>query len=73
MGLRSLRESKGYSTRGLGQLLGVTRKAVERWEHGLSAPRIGRIVPIARALGVSTEDILDAIAEVQGDGAFEVW
>lgn len=73
MDLRSLRESKGYDTAGLGNLVGVCRKSVENWEFGHETMQVGRIVPMARALGVSTEDILEAIAEVHSRGAFEVW
>ena len=37
--LQFLREQKGYSQYQLGELLGVTNKAVSKWETGYARPR----------------------------------
>lgn len=36
---RSLRASSGLSAAELGEMLGVTRQAVSKWERGVSTPR----------------------------------
>lgn len=59
----ALREKKGLSQSQLGEKLGVTNKAVSRWENGGAYPSTELMLPLAKALGVSIEDLYNAITE----------
>ena len=41
--ISALRERRGLSQYQLGALVGVSDKAVSKWENGASTPRIGTI------------------------------
>ncbi len=56
--LRQLRLSKGLSQFQLGKLVGVSDKAVSKWENGISKPKAGIILKLSGVLSVSTEDLL---------------
>lgn len=56
--LRQLRVSKGLSQFQLGKLVGVSDKAVSKWENGISKPKTGIILKLSGILSVSTEDLL---------------
>ena len=56
--IAALRKEKGLTQAQLGRALGVTDKAVSKWERGLCFPDIGTIEPLARALGVSVMEIM---------------
>ena len=56
--IRRLREEKGMTQSALAENLGVSDKAVSKWETGRSYPDITLIEPLARALGVSTIELL---------------
>ncbi len=58
-----LREKKGLSQSQLGEKLGVTNKAVSRWENGSAYPSTELMLPLAKILGVTIEDIYKAISE----------
>ncbi|MBQ8432744.1 MAG: helix-turn-helix transcriptional regulator [Clostridia bacterium] len=57
-----LREKKGWSQSQLGEKLGVTNKAVSRWENGGAYPSTELMLPLAEALGVTIEDLYKAIS-----------
>ena len=59
--LCELREKKGYSQSELGQKLGVTNKAVSKWENGQAYPSVELLLPLANELGVSIEEIFNVI------------
>lgn len=42
----------------LGTLVGVSDKAVSKWENGASKPRINMIKKLSEVLDVSVEDLL---------------
>lgn len=42
-----LRERRGLSQFQLGALVGVSDKAVSKWENGVSKPRIGTVTKLA--------------------------
>lgn len=42
----------------LAQVLGVTNKAVSKWERGLGLPDITALPDLAAALGVSVDELL---------------
>ena len=58
-----LREKKGLSQRQLGEKLGVTNKAVSRWENGGAYPSTDLMLPLAKELGVTIEDLYKVISE----------
>ena len=57
-----LREKKGLSQSELGKILGVTNKAISKWENGGSYPSAELMLPLAKALGVSIEELYSAIS-----------
>lgn len=58
-----LREKKGLSQSELGKILGVTNKAVSKWENGGAYPSSELMLPLAKALGVSIEELYIAISD----------
>jgi len=58
-----LREKKGLSQSQLGKKLGVTNKAVSRWENGGAYPSTELMLPLAKELGVAIEDLYKVISE----------
>ncbi len=58
-----LREEKGLTQSALGELLGVTNKAVSRWENGSAYPSTDLMLPLANALGVPIENLYRMISD----------
>lgn len=56
--IRSLHEGAGLTQRQLAERIGVTDKAVSKWETGRGLPDVTLVEPIARALGVSVAELL---------------
>lgn len=56
-GLRNLREAKGLTQRELAERIGVSDKAVSKWETGRGLPDIGLLTALAEALGVSITEL----------------
>ena len=57
--IRSLREAKRMTQAELAEKLGVTGKAVSRWETAKGLPDISLLEPLAAALGVSVNELMD--------------
>ena len=57
-----LREKKGYSQKQLGEMLGVTNKAVSRWENGSAYPSTELMLPLAKTLDVTIDDLYRMIS-----------
>ncbi|MBO5212184.1 MAG: helix-turn-helix transcriptional regulator [Clostridia bacterium] len=55
--LYTLRKEKQLSQSQLGEMLGVTNKAVSKWENGSAKPNTILIPKIAEILGVSVEEL----------------
>ena len=53
-----LRKEKGLTQRQLAELVGVSDKAVSKWERGLSLPDISLLEPLAGTLGVTVAELL---------------
>ena len=51
------RKSKGYTQERLGGILGVTNRAVSKWESGISMPDIMLLPKIAQALDITLEEL----------------
>ncbi|MBS6941575.1 MAG: helix-turn-helix domain-containing protein, partial [Slackia piriformis] len=56
--IRNLREARGLTQRQLAERIGVTDKAVSKWESGRGLPDISLIENLAEALGVSVAELL---------------
>ncbi len=56
-----LREKKGLSQSQLGEKLGVSNKAISKWENGGAYPSSELMLPLAEELGVSIETLYAAI------------
>lgn len=58
--IRDLRKMKNLTQKELGEKVGVTDKAVSKWERGLSFPDITMINTLANVLGITTSELLNA-------------
>lgn len=58
--IAALRKEKGMTQLDLAQQLGVTDKAVSKWERELSCPDVNTIPKLAEILGVSVEELMGA-------------
>ncbi|MDE6356152.1 MAG: helix-turn-helix transcriptional regulator [Clostridia bacterium] len=57
--LYKLRKEKGITQAELAQILGVTNKAVSKWETGEAMPETSLLLPIARTFGVTVDELLN--------------
>ena len=65
--LYTLRKEKGMTQAELAEQLGVTNKAVSKWETGEAMPETALLLPIARIFGVSVDELLDGKRSGQSD------
>lgn len=56
--IKKLREAKGLTQQQLAQDIGVSSKAVSKWETAKGLPDISLIEPLSRALGVSVIELM---------------
>ena len=56
--IKALREKKGITQGELSEMLGVSSKAVSKWETGKGFPDISLIEPLANALSVSLTELM---------------
>ena len=56
--IAELRKEHGMTQLELAEKMGVTDKAVSKWERDLSCPDINSIPTLAEILGVSVEDLM---------------
>ena len=52
------RKSLGLTQEELGRKVGVTNKAVSKWEVGETCPDISMLAPLSKALGVTIDELL---------------
>ncbi len=57
--IRRLRTEKGLTQAALAKQIGVTAKAVSKWERAKGLPDLTLLVPLSRALGVSVLELMD--------------
>lgn len=60
--LCELREKKGLTQSQLGEKVGVSNKAISKWENGGAYPSSELMLPLARELGVSIEALYSAMS-----------
>lgn len=63
--LRRLREAKGLSQFQLGKLVGVSDKAVSKWENGYAKPKGSLVLKLSKVLSVSVEQLLKEMYELK--------
>ncbi len=61
--LYELRTGRGLTQKELGKLLGVSNKAVSKWETGEAKPRLDTVNKLSALLGVSVSELLGDEAE----------
>ena len=59
----ALRKEKGMTQLELAEKMGVTDKAVSKWERDLSFPDVSSIPKLAEILGVSVDELMQVKAE----------
>ena len=58
--IKELRKQRKTTQESLAEQIGVTPQAISRWERNVGYPDVSQIVPLAKAFGVSTDEILGA-------------
>lgn len=58
-GVRSRRETLGWSQTVLGQRVGVSDVAVRSWECGWAIPKANKLPTLAEALGCTIDDLFE--------------
>lgn len=56
--IKKLRETKGLTQQQLSEKIGVTAKAVSKWETAKGLPDISLVEPLSKALGVSVMELM---------------
>ena len=69
--LADLRRSKGFSQEGLARKLGLSRRAVSKWERAESSPDTENLISLAKLYGVSLDELLNPSDEIEDDIEFE--
>ena len=64
--IAELRKQHGMTQLELAEKMGVTDKAVSKWERDLSCPDINSLPNLAEILGVSVEELMQIKKEAEG-------
>ena len=70
--IRRLREAKGITQQQLALAIGVSDKAVSKWETGRGYPDVSLIEPLAAALGVSVIELFSGEDVINTNKAFNM-
>jgi transcriptional regulator with XRE-family HTH domain len=57
--IRRLREQRGLTQTGVGEMLGVTFQQIQKYERGTNSIAAARIPGLCNALGVSLEELFE--------------
>ena len=60
------RKEKGMTQAELAEKMGVTDKAVSKWERDLSYPDVASVPRLARILGVSLDELMEGTDDKKG-------
>lgn len=60
-----LRKEKGLTQSELGDKLGLTDKAISRWENGESYPETGQLVPLSNIFNITVDELLKGERKVK--------
>jgi len=66
--IAELRKQRGMTQLDLAEKMGVTDKAVSKWERDLSCPDINSLPHLAEILGVSVEELMQSKKEAASAG-----
>lgn len=69
--ISSLRREKGMTQKDLADRMGVTDKAVSKWERNLSCPDISSIPRLAEALDTTVDTLMDVTPKNEAEPATE--
>ncbi len=67
MMIASLRKENGMTQFELAEKMGVTDKAVSKWERDLSCPDVNTIPKLAEVFGISVDELMQIKAESQNE------
>lgn len=59
--IKSLRKKNDLTQEKLAEYLGVSFQAISKWETGVASPDLSMIVPLARLLGCSTDELFGLV------------
>jgi len=62
--IQSLRESRGFTQKELAGVIGVSTGTIAEWEADEAAPGLAAVAKLSKAFGVSSDVLLDEIAEI---------
>lgn len=65
--IAEIRRQKGMTQLELAEKMGVTDKAVSKWERDLSCPDINSLPALAEILGLSLDELMQVKSGSQGD------
>ncbi len=65
MMISSLRKEQGMTQLQLAEIMGVTDKAVSKWERDLSAPDVNSIPKLAVTFGVTVDELMQVKTETK--------
>jgi transcriptional regulator with XRE-family HTH domain len=57
--IQVLRTEKGWTQNDVAKKIGVTEKAVGKWEQGKGDPDIDLLLPLARLFGISSDELME--------------
>ncbi len=57
--IATLRNKLGLTQEKLGEIVGVDSTLLSHWETGFARPPIACLTPLADALGISVDDLID--------------
>ena len=72
MMIASLRKENGMTQFELAEKMGVTDKAVSKWERDLSCPDVNTIPKLAEVFGISVDELMQIKAESQNESKKDV-
>ena len=64
MKIKELRKKKDMTQEKLAEYLNVSFQAVSKWETGAASPDISMIVPLARLLDVTTDELFGLVNDI---------
>lgn len=56
--ISNLRKEKGWTQKEMASYLGVSDKAISKWETGKSLPDMGILIPVSELLGITVDELL---------------
>ena len=59
--LKTFRKNEGWTQQDLADMIGVSTQAISKWETDAGMPDISQIVPLSRALNISTDILLGVV------------